>query len=282
MSITVGAVNDAPVNVLPAGPVVALPGADTPLVGISVADVDAGGDDVEVEFSVDHGTLTVNTLVPGGVGVMQVVGNGTATVTVITASLAQINATLANATGLVYHPDAGFGGPDTLTVTTDDLGHNGAGGALSDTDTLAIAVANPPVADAKSVTTAEDNATTITLSASDADGDDPLTFAIRHAGARVARRDRIRHVQPRDAERLHAPTCSTRRTPITTAPTASPTRPATASPRPRRRRSRSRSIRSTTRRWRPGQSLDRRGHAADAEPRRAGERRRDRRRRPDL
>ena len=43
VSITVGAVNDAPVNSLPAGPVVALPGTDTPLAGISVADVDAGG-----------------------------------------------------------------------------------------------------------------------------------------------------------------------------------------------------------------------------------------------
>ena len=178
VSITVGAINDAPVNSLPAGPVVALPGADTPLVGISVADVDAGTDDVEVELSVDHGTLTVNTLVPGGV--INVVGNGTASVT-MTANLVQINATLASATGLVYHPTAGFGGPDTLTVTTDDLGNNGAGGAKIDTDTLAIAVANPPVADAKSVSTAEDTPKTITLSASDADGDDPLSFAIASA-----------------------------------------------------------------------------------------------------
>ena len=176
VSITVGAINDAPVNSLPAGPVVALPGIDTPLTGISVSDVDAATDDVKVELSVDHGTLTVNTLVPSGVSALDVVGNGTAIVTV-TASLDQINATLANATGLLYHRNAGFGGPDTLTVTTDDLGHNGGGGAQTDIDTLAIAVDNAPVADAKSVTTAEDNATTITLSASDADGD-PIQFSI--------------------------------------------------------------------------------------------------------
>ena len=197
-----------------------------------------------------HGTLTVNTAVLGGVGALDVAGNGTASVTV-TASLAQINATLANATGLVYRPDVGFGGPDTLTVTTDDLGHNGAGGALTDTDTLAIAVDNPPVADAKSVTTDEDTPKTITLSASDADGD-PIQFSIPSRRPRTGRLERSARCRAAPRRRTSAPpTSSTRRTPTTTAPTASPTRPSTASPRPRRRRSRSRSIRSTTRRSRP-------------------------------
>ena len=41
-SITVDAVNDAPVNVLPAGPITALQDTDTPLTGIAVTDVDAG------------------------------------------------------------------------------------------------------------------------------------------------------------------------------------------------------------------------------------------------
>ena len=179
VSITVNAVNDPPVNLLPAGPVSVEQDTDTPLAGISIGDVDAGGDDVELTLSVEHGTLTVDTTVLGGVGLLQVVGNGTATVT-ITASLAQINATLADADGLVYRGDTGFTGPDTLTVTSDDLGHNGAGGALSDTDTLALNVTPPndaPVAAAQSVSTNEDMAVTITLSASDADGDDPLSFA---------------------------------------------------------------------------------------------------------
>ena len=139
---------------------------------------------------------------PSGVSALDVVGNGTAIVTV-TASLDQINATLANATGLLYHPNAGFGGPDTLTVTTDDLGHNGGGGAQTDIDTLAIAVDNAPVADAKSVTTAEDNATTITLSASGADGDPDSVLDSLTASARVGWNDRLADVQLRDSKRLH-------------------------------------------------------------------------------
>ena len=173
VSITVTAVNDAPVNTLPAGPLTAVQDTDTPLTGISIADVDAGADNMLLALSVDHGTLTVNTTVLGGVGVSQVAANGSADVT-ITASLTQINATLANATGLVYHGDAPYTGPDTLTVTTSDLGHNGAGGPLTDTDTLAITVTPPnaaPVAAAQSVSTNEDTPLAITLSASDADGD---------------------------------------------------------------------------------------------------------------
>jgi hypothetical protein len=64
-------------------------------------------------------------------------------------------------------------------VATADLGHNGAGGPLTDTDTLALVVQPPnaaPVAAAQSVSTGEDTPLTITLSASDADGD-ALTLA---------------------------------------------------------------------------------------------------------
>jgi hypothetical protein len=180
VSITVNAVNDAPVIVLPAGPVLAVQDTDTPIAGISLTDVDAGGDAVEVTLSVLHGTLTVDTAVLGGVGAMQVVGSGTAGV-VITASLAQINTTLAATNGLVYHSNAAFTGADALTVNVSDLGHNGSGGPQTDSDSLAIDVVPPnvaPVAASQSVSTNEDTPKTITLSASDADGDDPLSFAI--------------------------------------------------------------------------------------------------------
>ncbi len=174
ITITVGAVNDAPVNTLPAGPIPALMNLDKPITGISVADVDAAGDPLEVELSVLNGTLTVSTSVPAGVGPDDVAGNGTSSVT-ITATQAAINTTLADADGLIYR--AAANGPDTLTMTTDDLGHNGAGGAQTDTDTLTIVVNSPPVANPQSVTTGEDTAKTISLSASDADGD-PVTFTI--------------------------------------------------------------------------------------------------------
>jgi hypothetical protein len=177
ITVTVGALNDAPVNTVPAGPVSAPQGSDTPITGLSVADADAAADDIKVTFAVTNGTLTVSTSVMGGVGVLQVAGNGTGTV-VVTASQQAITATLLDGNGLVYHAPAAFSGPVTLTMTTDDQGHNGAGGARSDTDTVVIVVNSPPVAAAQSVPTNEDTARTITLSASDADGDDPLTFAI--------------------------------------------------------------------------------------------------------
>src|SRR2546430_3772058 len=106
---------------------------------LSMSDVDASSDDGQITLSVAHGTLTVNTATSGGVSPLQVTGNGTNTV-VVTASVDSINATLADANGLVYHSDAAFTGSDTLTVATDDLGHNGSGGARTDTHTLTLDV----------------------------------------------------------------------------------------------------------------------------------------------
>ncbi|MCZ2342316.1 MAG: cadherin-like domain-containing protein [Bacteroidales bacterium] len=124
---------------------------DTPLVlsGISVADPDAGTGNIKVTFTVTNGTdgtLTVNTAVMGGVSSGQVTTNGTNMV-VITAPLAAINATLADAAGLTFTPSADFHGNVTLTMTTDDQGHTGPGGPLSDTDMSTItvnAVNDPP------------------------------------------------------------------------------------------------------------------------------------------
>ena len=74
----------------------------------------------------------------------------------------------------------------------------------------------------------------------------------------------------------------TRRAPTSMARTASRTRPATACKTRLPRPSRSRSIRSTTRRRRSREPHDGRGHAADAEPGRPGQRRGDRRREPHV
>ena len=133
----------------------------------------------------------------GGVTALQVAGNGTAT-SAITATLAQINTTLADADGLVYHGDVAYTGPDTLTVaTSDDLGHNGAGGAAdrhrharrSSCSRRTPRRSPPP----QSVSTNEDTAKTITLSASDADGDalDASRSPSRPSHG-LARRDRRR------------------------------------------------------------------------------------------
>ncbi|MEA1834546.1 Ig-like domain-containing protein [Methylobacterium durans] len=133
VSVTIAAINDAPVHALPA---TQRTNEDTDLVlsganALRVSDVDAGTGSLTTRLGVGHGTLTV---APGsGAGVS---GDGTGSVA-LTGTLAQINAAL---DGLRYRPAADYNGADALTIVTDDHGNAGAGGPLSRTDTLALAV----------------------------------------------------------------------------------------------------------------------------------------------
>ena len=119
--VTVVAVNDPPINTVPAAQTVA---EDTtlPIAGVSVADSDSSA--LTTTLSVAHGILNV-TAGPG------VTGNGTASVT-ITGTAAEINTALA---GLAYTGNLDFNGADTLTVATSDA-------TATATDTIAITV-NP-------------------------------------------------------------------------------------------------------------------------------------------
>ena len=119
--VTVVAVNDAPINSVPAAQSAA-EDATLSIAGVSVADSDSSA--LTTMLSVSSGTLNV-TAGPG------VTGNGSASVT-ITGTAAQINAALA---GLAYTGNLNFNGADTLTVATSD-------GTATDTDTIAITV-NP-------------------------------------------------------------------------------------------------------------------------------------------
>jgi hypothetical protein len=178
VSITVNAVNDAPVTKVPSDTIDVVQDTDAPIAGVSISDPDAAGDDVQLDLAVGQGTVSLNPLVSSGVTMIS--GNDSGHVTA-TGTLAQLNATLADANGLVYHPNPGYTGPDALTVTTNDLGHTGSGGAKSDTGTVQIRVrpANvAPTAAGQSVSTSEDTAKTITLKATDPDGPNDLTFAI--------------------------------------------------------------------------------------------------------
>src|SRR5262249_13190817 len=75
---------------------------------------------------------------------------------------------------VTYTPALNYNGADNFTYTIDD----GHGGTASSTVTVTITPVNdPPVANAQSVTTNQDTATAITLTATDVDGD-PLTYAI--------------------------------------------------------------------------------------------------------
>jgi VCBS repeat-containing protein len=170
-SFTVTPTNDAPVNTVPGGQAV---NEDQALVfsagngnAISIADVDAGGNAVEVTLSVASGTLTLGSLaglsVTGG-------ANGSSTVTV-QGTLAAINAGLE---GLAYQGNLNFNGGDSLSITTSDLGNSGLGGAQSDSDNVAItvnAVNDAPVNSMPaSFTTPEDEHLVLTgLSVSDVD-----------------------------------------------------------------------------------------------------------------
>src|SRR6185295_13531096 len=136
--ITLNATDDAPVNTVP-GP--QSTNQNTPLTfssgngnQISVADVDAGTNDVQVTLTVTNGTLTLS----GTSGLAFGAGDGTADTTMtFTGSIANINSAL---NGMTYTPTAGFTGAATLTITTNDLGNTGSGGPLSDTDTVNIQV----------------------------------------------------------------------------------------------------------------------------------------------
>jgi hypothetical protein len=149
-SVTVVGVNDAPVNTAGSAGAAAEDSSSNALTGISVFDVDANPatQNIHVVFSVAHGTIAIRTDVAGGIvaGDITAGANGSGTIT-ITATQNEINATLANATGLQYTPTGNFNGADALTIVTNDLGLNGTDAGLSgdgtseqDSDTKTINV----------------------------------------------------------------------------------------------------------------------------------------------
>ncbi|MNQ17251.1 Poly(beta-D-mannuronate) C5 epimerase 1 [compost metagenome] len=126
--------NDAPVNSLPVNYTM---DEDTTLKlsGLSVADIDAGAGSISVTLSVSRGTLTAATA--NGVTVS---GSGSSSV-VLSGTLANINAYLADAaTQPAYTPLLDDSGTVALTMTSNDLGNSGPGGALTDTDSIDITI----------------------------------------------------------------------------------------------------------------------------------------------
>jgi hypothetical protein len=110
---------------------------------ISISDPDAGNSTVQVTLTASQGTLTLVSTA----GLTFSAGDGTADATMtFRGTLAKINIAL---NGMRFTPAAGFVGAAGVTVTTDDLGARGTGGAQTDTDTVAITVnqlfTQPPV-----------------------------------------------------------------------------------------------------------------------------------------
>ncbi len=116
-------------------PVVTVPGAQTTpedsnlaITGISVADVDAGAANVRVTLGAG-GNLTIGTTTG-----LTVTGNGTPSV-MLEGALNNLNPALAS---LTYRK--ALDGTDTITVTANDLGNTGTGGAQSDSKAIPVTV----------------------------------------------------------------------------------------------------------------------------------------------
>jgi VCBS repeat-containing protein len=160
VSLTINPINDPPVNTVPGNQTTS---EDTNRVfssangnAISIGDVDAGTGAMETTLSVTNGALTLAQTN----GLSFTSGDGTADASMtFTGTIADINAAL---NGLSYAPTANYNGGATLTITTNDKGNTGGGGAKSDTDTINITVS--PVADTPSVTNATTNEDTQTTS----------------------------------------------------------------------------------------------------------------------
>jgi hypothetical protein len=138
VTLVVTAVNDAPVNSLPTTQsvdqdgVLVFSSANGNL--ISISDVDAGSNHVQVTLTATNGLLTLGST--AGLSFSVGSGNGDGTMT-FTGSIADINSAL---NGMVFSPTSGYNGPASLQSHTNDQGNSGSGGAQTDTDILAINV----------------------------------------------------------------------------------------------------------------------------------------------
>jgi CSLREA domain-containing protein len=142
VSITVNPVNDAPINTVPAT-------QNTPenftLVfssgtgnRISIADIDAGNNAVQVTLTATNGVMTLNGTAGLVFSPVNANNNGLDDATLnFTGSLTNINNAL---NGMIFKPTPGYSGPASIQIVTNDQGRTGSGGALSDTDTVDINV----------------------------------------------------------------------------------------------------------------------------------------------
>ncbi|MBI5498098.1 MAG: tandem-95 repeat protein [Deltaproteobacteria bacterium] len=166
--VSTNAVNDAPVNNVPAA------GQSTPqntdLVfntangnRIYVQDVDHGGLTEQVHLTVLYGYLTLasTTGINFDTGV-----DGSADLT-ISGTVNNLNAAL---NGMRYSPNTGYTGPDTLTVDTSDLGRTGSGGVRTDLDTVGITVLAPNLPPVNTVPAAQSTNEDTSLAFSTAGG----------------------------------------------------------------------------------------------------------------
>lgn len=139
--IVVSAVNDAPVIVIPGAQSIS-EDTQTLIPGISISDVDDLGSVLSVDLAVSSGQIDINS---AGITVTYRSGSGDALS--ISGTKAALNAAL---TTLSYKPGQDFVGADALSISVNDNGNSGAGGALADMNSVALNVT--PVNDAPVLT----------------------------------------------------------------------------------------------------------------------------------
>ncbi|MBW4580055.1 MAG: pre-peptidase C-terminal domain-containing protein [Tildeniella nuda ZEHNDER 1965/U140] len=124
LGITVGAVNDAPLIIVPGNQTV---DEDTNLLlsGINITDADSNPNPITVTLTATNGTLTLDPLVPGS------------TTLTLTDTLDNINTAIAN---LTYRGRLNYNGADTITIRANDQGNAGFGGPLTDIKTINVNV----------------------------------------------------------------------------------------------------------------------------------------------
>lgn len=135
-TIAIAAVNDPPVLGVPATIAATEDGA-TPLGGIGITDIDSGGANLSVTMTVAQGTLAAPAV--AGIGVSGSPGASvvlTGTTTALTNYMGTPN--------MSYTPVANFSGNVALTVSANDGGNSGGGGAGLDNEasTLQVAAVN--------------------------------------------------------------------------------------------------------------------------------------------
>ncbi|MFK4723649.1 VCBS repeat-containing protein [Bradyrhizobium niftali] len=148
-TINITAVNDAPVNTVPGLQAIGKNNSSVVFSSangnpISISDVDVTGgagthvETVTLSLSPGFGTLTLHQTT----NLTFLSGDGTTDTTMtFSGSVTDINSAL---NGLTYNHPNGTDTTVTLTITTNDGGNSGTGGALQDVDTVQIKVGSGP------------------------------------------------------------------------------------------------------------------------------------------
>ncbi|SHE61227.1 PKD domain-containing protein, partial [Leeuwenhoekiella marinoflava] len=138
VTLTVTAVNDAPVNTVSGTQQIDQDAALVFSSGngnlISVSDVDAGSNEIQITLTATNGLISLSGT--GGLTFSQGSGVNDGTM-VFLGTIDNINTAL---DGLIFSPIAGFNGLASLAMTSNDQGFSGSGGPQTDTDVVSITV----------------------------------------------------------------------------------------------------------------------------------------------